>query len=364
MPPKASGRSAKKTKVEDDGDYDGEAAGGDEGYVDESDAEYEAPKTKKTTQKATATKVTGKATGGKKKKLEVFNAMPLDILGEIMSHLDTKTVLAMSRTCSVFRRTLHSDHGLSVWRQARANTNGIPDLKAGDLKEWEYASLLFDKTCHVCRKGRTNAVDYVAKVRACAECINSNSLLRQKTGSYHPLVWDCVPISIWDHSRKFGHCFYLFWEPAIKKISAGLYAAEKNGTAALDAYIKLCKKSYRLTSVDGKAIKLWEARAKQAAAKEKEDKIEQRVQQIKQKLMAEEGFTAVELTSYAFKFHASVYQPRPLTDAIWKRIKGPLLQLLEAERASRPQHEVPAPPSPPSPSISTLFTDDDDDDEA
>ena len=68
-----------------------------------------------------------------------------------MEELDTKTLLAMSRTCSTFRSLLHSDQGAAAWKCARANTGGIPDLQAKDLEEWMLASLLFDSTCRVRR---------------------------------------------------------------------------------------------------------------------------------------------------------------------------------------------------------------------
>lgn len=76
-----------------------------------------------------------------------------------MSALDTKSLLAMSRTCSAFRSLLHSSQGTSCWKAARRNTSLMPDLKARDLTEWEYASLLFDNTCHVRRDGSLSAPD-------------------------------------------------------------------------------------------------------------------------------------------------------------------------------------------------------------
>lgn len=75
--------------------------------------------------------------------------MPCHAPGQIMEELDTKTLLAMSRTCSTFRSLLHSDQGAAAWKCARANTGEIPDLQAKDLEEWMLASLLFDSTCHV-----------------------------------------------------------------------------------------------------------------------------------------------------------------------------------------------------------------------
>lgn len=103
----------------------------------------------RTVKRSTAGK---KGKGRRPKKLELFQSMPLDVLALIMSELDTKTLLAMSRTCSLFRRLLHSPQGTSIWKAARSNTSDIPDLTAGDLEEWMYASLLFDSTCHVSPK--------------------------------------------------------------------------------------------------------------------------------------------------------------------------------------------------------------------
>jgi len=114
-----------------------------------------------------------------------------------MGKLDLKTLLSMSRTCSIFRRVLHSDGGSSAWKSARRNI-GLGDLRRPDVTEWELAQLLYDGTCVACGKTRAVTVDWVLFVRGCANCMRANSKRREllNEGAYHKLVWKCVPKSL------------------------------------------------------------------------------------------------------------------------------------------------------------------------
>ncbi|GAA5942341.1 F-box protein [Sporobolomyces koalae] len=85
------------------------------GAKDDSDDEtFEASKKKP---KAGKRQKTGKSSTEKKvNQLEAFASMPLDILCLIMEQMDPKTLLAMSRTCSMFRSVLRSPRGKNVWK--------------------------------------------------------------------------------------------------------------------------------------------------------------------------------------------------------------------------------------------------------
>ena len=118
-------------------------------------------------------------------------------LRKIMQHLDPKTLLAMSRTCSILRTVLHSKGGLSAWKMARRNV-GLGDLTRPDVEEWELAQLLFDGTCVVCGKSRAVTLDYVLFVRGCKTCMRGNSKRLEKlhVGQYHKRAFEVVPFSL------------------------------------------------------------------------------------------------------------------------------------------------------------------------
>lgn len=234
-----------------------------------------------------------------------------------MEELDTKTLLAMSRTCSTFRSLLHSDQGAAAWKCARANTGRIPDLLAKDLEEWMLASLLFDTTCHVrrpflsprhgdetdvnprsrflsprqiCHKNRAQTVDYVLRARGCANCMRNNSVRRDKMkngGLLHRKVWECVPeskcksragkrvppqsvthvIACVPGSPGYGEVYLFYWTSTLYAVSDRLFALD--GKPGFDTYVEERRKVKAAATVDGVTLAQWESRY---AMKRQDDK--------------------------------------------------------------------------------------------
>ncbi|GAA5864477.1 hypothetical protein JCM3774_005140 [Rhodotorula dairenensis] len=302
---------------------------------DDGDA-YEEPAAKKR-KTATAAAKKGKGKARKPKKLELFQAMPLDVLVLIMEELDTKTLLAMSRTCSTFRSLLHSDQGAAAWKSARANTGGIPDLRASDLEEWMLASLLFDSTCHVCQKGRAQTVDYVLRARGCAPCMRTNSLRRERISSeasFHSRVWECVPQSDWS-SGFDEQVYHFYWLPTVRAVSARLFALD--GEAGYDDYLKERRKIKAAAIEDGGALRRWDARYAAHKQDDKRNAAVSRKQKIREKLK-ELGYEDSEW--WLVHDHNLVDQPRDLTDRIWNTIKPQLVHILESDRELKRQHAI------------------------
>ncbi|ORY73449.1 hypothetical protein BCR35DRAFT_307207 [Leucosporidium creatinivorum] len=297
-----------------------------------SDSDYEAPK-KKVKAKAGGSKAKGK--GKAKKKLELFTSAPLDVLTLVFSHLDTSTLLAVSRTCRVFRQLTHAPSGKGLWVAARANTPGqLPTLQASDFPEWEYASLVFDRNCWGCQKGRAVTVDYTIRLRGCAACMRKLSLRREKIhGSFHRLTFDCVPVSIWN-SFEFHNV------TEARRISRRLVevearSKEEGASPSLFAdFVLERKKVVKAATLDGQAIQRWESRHKQEMANAGYQAAINRRKQIESK-MRELGYTDDDLDSYAFTSHSLVNQQRDLTDRIWNTIRAPLIAAIEEDRAKR-----------------------------
>ncbi|GEM06347.1 hypothetical protein Rt10032_c01g0364 [Rhodotorula toruloides] len=226
-----------------------------DGEFDDNGSEWFEPPAK-TVKRATVGK---KGKSRRPKKLELFQSMPLDVLALIMSELDMRTVLSMSRTCSLFRRLLHSPQGTSVSRAVRFNTSQIPALTAGDPEDWMYALLLFDSTCQVCHKSRAQVTDWTLRVRACAKCMKANSKQRYKMygmHSAHRVAWECVPESKWSPGYfDRGATYSFFWLPTIQAVSARL--KELDGKPGFDEYVKEHKRIKQAATVDGAAIGRW-----------------------------------------------------------------------------------------------------------
>ncbi|GAA5980049.1 hypothetical protein JCM10908_001512 [Rhodotorula pacifica] len=298
---------------------------------------YEEPATKKRKTTATTAKK-GKGKARKPKKLELFQAMPLDVLVLIMEELDTKTLLAMYRTCSAFRSLLRSDQGATAWKSARANTGAIPDLQAEDLPEWMLASLLFDSTCHICQKGRASTVDYVLRGRGCASCMRKNSCRRDKmknAASFHGKVWECVPESKWTPGYGGGVSYTFYWMPTVDAVSERLL--ELDGKDGFDEYVAERRKVKAAATADGAALAQWETRYAMEKKDDKRNASKARRQKIKEKLK-ELGYAESEL--WVIYDNSLVDQPRDLTDRIWNNIKPQLVHILDQEREIKRQNEI------------------------
>lgn len=93
--------------------------------------------------------------------------MPLAVARQFDPH----TLLNMSRVSKRMRQIFASRSAAPIWQAARRNV-GLPDLKAGDMNEMQYASLVYDRNCHLCGRGRSVMVDYCLRVRWCKACRN------------------------------------------------------------------------------------------------------------------------------------------------------------------------------------------------
>ncbi|KPV78393.1 uncharacterized protein RHOBADRAFT_50866 [Rhodotorula graminis WP1] len=301
--------------------------------VDSEEEDYTPPK-KKTT--ASKTKGKGKAAAkprGNRGKLSAFTSMPLDVLALIVSHLDTKTVLACSRTCSSFRTLLHSSQGTSCWKAARFNTSRIPDLEAGDLTEWDYALLLFDGNCHVCHKPKAKTVDFYLRVRACAACMRSNSLRAEKIrGKIHPKAFECALESTWSpYYDDWGlggerKVYTFFWDQHVRAVSRRLY--ELDGKPGFDEYVKERKRLKVAAKQDGSKLKNWENRFAMAKEDDAYSILKRRQAKIEASLIAL-GYTAAEVRGDAVRSN-SLYQAKgELTDRAWNMAKPKLVAALD-----------------------------------
>jgi hypothetical protein len=58
-------------------------------------------------------------------------------------------LLRLTRTTKILRSLLLQKSTRSIWKAALANIRGLPGIP-DDLNEPAYASLLYDRFCHVC----------------------------------------------------------------------------------------------------------------------------------------------------------------------------------------------------------------------
>ncbi|GAA6059092.1 hypothetical protein JCM10212_002063 [Sporobolomyces blumeae] len=300
-------------------DQDAAAAGGDDEYTP-------AVKTKRT-----KTTTSSKAGKGGRKKLEVFQSMPIDVLVEILGHLDLKTLLAASRTCSLFRRLTHAPSGKRAWDNARRSV-GLHDLERGDVAHWEVAQVLYDKTCVGCGKGRAGIVDYYLMVRGCADCMRTNSKTRSKMPktAVDELAFDCAPFAPYPEFEFGENGTKYWWKPTLLRLSKQIRALETDDDVA--SFVLSRAGVQKAAFADAKLMKAWEPVSKVNADLELETKRQLRWQKIKEKLVSEEGFTAEEVNTFDLQFHPDVNNARPFSDNVWTRIRPALVEIASSTR--------------------------------
>ncbi|GAA5883672.1 hypothetical protein JCM16303_004758 [Sporobolomyces ruberrimus] len=131
-----------------------------------------------------------------KKKGCPFDQLPVELVTEILSHLEPKDLLAFSRTNKSCRSILMSKKQSNrIWKLARQKFN-LPDLTADDFSEPAYAALLWDTQCDNCAEYRPAATETWLRVRLCIPCrklkmVKIDAQLKDDP-SYHPATFDCV----------------------------------------------------------------------------------------------------------------------------------------------------------------------------
>ncbi|GAA6007243.1 hypothetical protein JCM10207_001557 [Rhodosporidiobolus poonsookiae] len=174
--------------------------GGDSSEENDDDA-------KPARKKRRATKGTRK---GKKGKLAMVQALPVELLLEIFSHLGPKELLAVSNTCKPYHALLVAPASSSLWKDARKRYK-LPDLEIDNLTELQYAELVFGTHCQLCEKKRVKHADWYLLKRICADCRRTQVVrvdqLKRDRKDLHPLAPECVLRSCtnWSESYAFNH---------------------------------------------------------------------------------------------------------------------------------------------------------------
>ncbi|KAL8286395.1 hypothetical protein RQP46_004412 [Phenoliferia psychrophenolica] len=302
-------RGAKKA-IEDE--YVEPEAGGE-------DDEFEPPKAKKA-KKAPVAK--GKGKGRRKSKLELFTAMPLDVLINVCFELDPVTLLAMTRTSRVLRNVLVGDNSSAIWARAFRSVQ-LPLPTATDITPWAVASLCYDRTCHLCQKPRAVTVSWELRARACADCMRGNSLQAKNLKQHHPKALSCAPHSTWMMMEYF-------WQPTVDHVSGLIYSLQAQ-PEDFNAYVAALQKNAKAAIHDGLALKRWEAGEAGRRAQKQDSDRRSRKKNIEAK-MRELGYKNDEFHNYQWTSSKHVDQPKDLTDRIWNTIRPHCIEILDEAR--------------------------------
>ncbi|GAA6040099.1 hypothetical protein JCM8097_002028 [Rhodosporidiobolus ruineniae] len=340
------------------------------------------PGKKKWRKSTTRTKSKGKSKVSKKAegKLAKLLELPVDILTEVASHLDPLSLLYLSRTSKSFHRLLASRASTSIWQSSRDKV-GLPDLEADDLTKMQYASLLYEKICHVCRKDRAQIVNFDVRRRYCKPCqrdhLISNGRVSSQIVRLGSAVHNYMPelgfktrngpnkagetdYDLYHFSNALAlntklnqlqaasgvpdeitHQDYAVWygrqrekRERVKQGEAEFKPEEKE----LEDFVKQRRELVEAVQNDAANLKKWVKDGAQDRGKTLNDAKTARRKAIEDKLESL-GYDKRDLDVSDYTVKKVVVQATPLSDAIWTRISKDLVPRVEAHRDKRLEQE-------------------------
>ncbi|KAJ3765396.1 hypothetical protein FB446DRAFT_467498 [Lentinula raphanica] len=267
--------------------------------------------------------------------------VPLDIIFEIFSYLETSDLLTLARTTRDLRSTLMSKTSEFIWRTARLNLDDLPPLPK-DLNEPQYADLLFGTHCYLCSK-KTGCIPtfWSFRTRCCRPCALETypylqSLRRAQPQDYRDaniLPREVIP-GIFKHSkstpaRHVGHTALTMrlrdeYDSLTDEEEITAWVTRKwEEEEAIRTHGQLCHKWYS-DMLQKREDRLLEER-KDAILRNLED----------WGLREEAEIIINSPNSRLFLKHEGVDEPKKLTTHAWNQMKEELVELLSDHRERR-----------------------------
>ncbi|BGP16262.1 hypothetical protein JCM10213_007706 [Rhodosporidiobolus nylandii] len=301
---------------------------------DDSESEYDDGDQEPPNKRArrASSSVQRKRYGGR---LELFQQIPVDLLCEIASHLDPHSLLRLSRSSKRLRSIFTSKTSKTVWKAARSNV-GLPDLRAKDLSEMQYASLVFDRMCMACGHDRAMSVCFFQRCRWCRQC--GGNMMRQKPlrktiSKLHPDTFSTFASP--SGGAEDPNSQTLYFRPYVIERSNKLRSFKRNSDAFF-AFLKKHRILARAASKDAHAIRNWVFEECMNKRDGQDDRRSDRYAAIKARVIAL-GYAREDLRHIRYNSVVLplIDQATPLSEKIWSRIKPKLIPFLDEAREER-----------------------------
>ncbi|GAA5897897.1 F-box protein [Sporobolomyces salmoneus] len=291
---------------------------------------------------------------GRTGKLQSIIELPVDIWYMIAEYLDPRSLLYMGRSNKMMRSLFASKENSSrLWKIVKRSVD-FPDLEATDLNDLSLASLIYDRECHICGKGRAVLVDYCLRKRWCKKCRSNNLVradrIRAQVANLHTLTTACSlstkqgPTSnSWDGSSYFFKAEVIEINDELLELQQSIGDAKGNdetrsAKSALADYVTERKAIVKAALEDGKKLATWE----RSSAKERKDADtaarQARQDAIKAKLR-ELGYEDQDMR-YLYEVSNLVDKPATLTPTIWDKILSKIIANVEKYKQERPVIEA------------------------
>ncbi|KAI5833033.1 hypothetical protein K523DRAFT_413632 [Schizophyllum commune Tattone D] len=301
--------------------------------------------------------------------------LPLDVLLEILTHVDPMSLRHVSRTSRALQDTLTGPRSNWIWRASYANTDhGLPPAP-DDMTVPQFLSLLVDRVCDFCHaspgpKERIERI-WAARTRCCSNCLYDSKCIVQEKDMWmfymvrrvqHHLGPNYPLYKMFPASKRYGIC-WSYPRVHINRIGQDFVRDNMLGESGdvQKAWIVQMAEKHETVVKHAKACHKWEMQEQQKRWKKEEEIRGERLKAIERKLkdldidIDEPQEFKAQLRKCLTKPPTSVYykrakylptpvhntpieiynlvrEVRPLTEEDWSIIREWLLDASKAEK--------------------------------
>ncbi|KAK0481649.1 hypothetical protein IW261DRAFT_1562943 [Armillaria novae-zelandiae] len=263
--------------------------------------------------------------------LQMIKNVPLDVVYEVFGHLDPLDLLQLSRTSKQLRHLLLQDSARSVWKTARSNVEGLPDIPA-DLNEAQYAQLLFGTYCQSCLKPSRRA-QWETRTRLCKKCFLASPDFIDWMSPQIDSQWRLHnPLVSMDDGRAMYFRYHRLYTQKLKQS----YEEVKDDSEQLQEWRENAKMAYKSIKEHAEKCEYWYQSRVERRGKELLAIRFKRLKDISDRLRALGWAEEIEKTGpAALLSHKLIWQPRPLTNRIWASIETAVVAYMEQLKTDR-----------------------------
>ncbi|KAL0069406.1 hypothetical protein AAF712_003431 [Marasmius tenuissimus] len=278
-------------------------------------------------------------------KLHMLPSLPLDILFEIFGHLSPSDLLQLTRTSKNLRELLLEKSATTIWKSSFRRVVDIPCPTDVSYPAW--ASLMYDKECHICSAPNIRTYSYHLRIRLCGKCVKKHLTEEYdwpQDKEIRKLIEECIPCATWgrtDRNVCLAKTIMSFLEDLRKHARQGQKAT----------FVEGMKEQLKPRVENAELWHKWSEGLFDERQKELDNTRSKRGEVLKNKLRAE-GYEAelLRLEQAApvpyltepfsgWEYHPLVKQPKPLTDRNWDQIKDGMIRYMEQVKTIRLREE-------------------------
>ncbi|KLO19528.1 hypothetical protein SCHPADRAFT_992770 [Schizopora paradoxa] len=267
--------------------------------------------------------------------LERLLTLPLDIICDIAHFLHPLALLHLAQLTTGFREILMSKSAIRIWRTS-LDLYEIP-LGPGDINEPQLVDLLFVQGCQACgAPTKAKNVWFELRVRLCKPCMQENVRFASKMAKEIGLkVRDLRTIRTLLPSDNQKYLESDFCDVAEE------YLSYEPGSEEQQEFVERRQELTEDLYEHDRELLHWLSKSEKS--NDDLSQRQQRQEEFIRRLRALDDYTDDEFqycrSYFREEWNDIVFQPRPVSEAVWKKYKPKLVGLLAEARKALDEYE-------------------------